>query len=133
MTPTEIAQALEVHMSGWADAPIAYDGAPAGPAVTTAQSDNTPWVRFTNNPSGTVNASVTNKPCPRRSGLVRVQIFTARNIGSRTAKILASSLVDHWENEVISAKLVTLEATEVNVGPSDNYYQLNLTVPYRAD
>lgn len=133
MTPTEIAQALEVHMSGWADAPIAYDGAPAGSSVESAQASNAPWVRFTNNPSSTVNASITNQPCPRRSGLVLVQIFTARNIGSRTAKILASSLVDHWENKVISATLVTLEATEVNVGPGDNYYQLNLTVPYRAD
>lgn len=132
MTPTEIAQALETHMATWTDYPIAYDGAPAGPAVEAAQANNTPWIRFTMQPSATVNASITDKPCPRRAGLLFMQIFTDRNIGSRPAKIVASSLVEHWEN-ITLGNIRLLEATEQYSGPDDNYYQLNLTVPYRAD
>lgn len=135
MTPEEIRQTLEGHMAGWAGAPVAYDGHPTPPAVKTAQDDNTPWVRFVMAPGTTVNRSITDKPCPRRPGLVLIQIFTARDVGTSPARTLASSLVTHWENQTLDSigPLWTLEASEQRVGPDSNYYQLNLSIPYRAD
>ena len=135
MTPEEIRQTLEGHMATWTDAPVAFDGHPATPAVTSAQDDNTPWVRFTIAPGTTVNRSITDKPCPRRPGLVLIQIFTARDVGTSPARTLASSLVTHWENQTLDSigPLWTLEASEQRVGPDSNYFQINLTIPYRAD
>lgn len=135
MSPEEIRQTLEAHMVGWLGAPVAYDGQATPPAVTAAQDAGTPWVRVTIAPSTTVNASITDQPCPRRAGLILIQIFTARNVGTSPARTLASSLITHWENQNLTTygPLWTLEASEQRVGPDTNYYQLNLSIPYRAD
>ncbi|MEH6784769.1 MAG: phage tail terminator-like protein [Alcanivorax jadensis] len=135
MSPEEIRQTLEGHMAGWLDAPVAYDGNAAPPAVRAAQDAGTPWVRFSIAPSTTVNASITDKPCPRRAGLIFIQVFTERDAGTAPARQITSSLTEHWENETLNSigPLWTLEASEQRVGPDTNYYQLNLTIPYRAD
>ena len=95
MTPEEIRQTLEGHMATWTDVPVAFDGHPATPAVKSAQDNNTPWVRFTIAPGTTVNRSITDKPCPRRPGLVLIQIFT-EPIG-RTRRWTASVRSGRWK------------------------------------
>lgn len=135
MTPEEIRQTLEGYMDDWSGAPVAFDGSKAPPSVASAQQDGNPWVRFTITPGITVNRSITDKPCPRRTGQVFIQIFIRRNAGTAPAKALASSLVTHWENQNLTSigPLWTLEASEQRVGPDSNYFQINLSIPYRAD
>lgn len=131
MTFEEIRLAVESHMATWTDAPIAYDGAPIGPSVKNAQDSGTPWVRLTIRHGDSFTAGVGQGPCVRRTGVIFVQVFTARNIGSRPAMLLADSLAEHFEY-FTSGKLETQAARLNPVGPSGGYYQANVSVSFRA-
>lgn len=131
MTFEEIRLAVESHMASWTDAPIAYDGAPIGPSVKDAQDSGTPWVRLTIQHGDSFTAGVGQGPCVRRTGVIFVQVFTNRDIGSRPAMLLADSLAQHLEY-FTSGKLETQAATLTRVGPKDGYYQVNVSCGFRA-
>lgn len=131
MTFEEIRQAIEVRASQWTDAPIAYDGVPISSDVQTAQNQRTPWVRVTIVDGDSFTAGIGSGPCVRRTGLISVQVFTARDTGSAPARQLASSLAAHFEYWQ-SGELETQAARLINVGPDDTYYQMNLNVPWRS-
>lgn len=131
MTFEQIRLAIESKMALWTEAPVAFDGAPIGPAVKTAQQSGTPWVRLTIQSGDSFTAGIGSSPCVRRTGLIMVQIFTARDIGSRPALLLADSIaahIEYWQ----SGQLETQAASVMRVGPRDTYYQININCPYRA-
>tara|TARA_R100000789_G_scaffold98592_1_gene102825 strand:- start:423 stop:821 length:399 start_codon:yes stop_codon:yes gene_type:complete len=131
MTFEEIRAAVEVHVAAWTGAPIAFDGVPLSQDVIDAQEARNPWVRLTIQHGDSFTAGIGANPCVRRTGLIMVQIFTARDVGSRSAMLLADSLAQHLEY-YRSGELETLAASVNRVGPSEGYYQVNLTVPFRA-
>ena len=131
MTFEQLRIAVESRMAQWADAPIAFDGVPASPALQSAIDGKQPWVRLTINHGESFTASVSSKPETRRTGLLQLQIFTAENQGSRPAALLADSLADHfeyWEG----GKLTTEAASVQRIGPSDGWYQYNVSVPFSS-
>jgi hypothetical protein len=132
MTYEEIRVAIETYMATWAGAPIAWDGVPIGATVAAAQSAGTPWIRVTVNDGDSFTAGIGSEPCVRRTGVIQCQIFTARDRGSRPARVIASSLAEHLEY-VQLGHLETQAARLINAGPDDNYYQLNVQCGFRAD
>lgn len=128
MTFDEIRQALQARMVAWTDAPLAFDGHPAPPAVKTAQDAKTPWCRVTirDGSSGFATASNALRP-----GVLFVQVFTADNLGDAPARQLATSLAAHLEGYATGA--LRLEAATLdNVGPDSLWYQVNVEVPWRV-
>lgn len=132
MTFEEIRVAIETRMAAWADAPIAWDGVPIGPAVKQAQDLGQPWVRLTIQHGDSFTAGIGHKPCTRRTGVIMCQVFTARDIGSKPATDLADSLASHleyWQSDRLDTQAASLH----RVGPTDTYYQVNVNVGFRAD
>lgn len=127
----DIRLAIESHMAAWGDAPIAWDGIPASPAVIAAQEAKEPWVRLTIQDGTSLIASVASSPEVRRTGIVFVQCFTAENRGSSPARTLADSIAGHLQF-YRSGHLELLESSLQRVGPSDGYYQVNVSTPFRA-
>ncbi len=128
MTFDEIRIALQTRMVAWTDAPLAFDGHPAPPAVESAQAAKTPWCRVTirDGDSGFATAGSTLRP-----GVLFVQVFTADGIGDAPARQLASSLAAHLEGWT-SGALRLEAATLTNVGPDNGWYQVNVSVPWRV-
>ena len=131
MTFEEIRATIETRMAAWADAPIAFDNVPAGADVITAQNARTPWVRVTLIDGDSFTAGIGSGPCVRRTGLISVQVFTARDIGSGPARQIASSLAAHIEYYQ-SGALETQAARLINAGPDDNYYMAVVQCGFRA-
>ncbi len=132
MTFEQIRLIVESRMAAWTDAPVAFDGAPAGPDVLGAQENKTPWVRLSIVDGDSFTAGLGSSPCVRRTGIIFVQVFTNRDIGSRPARLIADSLAAHIQY-YRQGGLESLAATVTRIGPSDGYYQINVSVPFRAD
>jgi|SRR5690554_1582896 len=131
MTFEDIRKTVEVRMAAWATAKtisVAYDN--VKPSFDTAALDK--WVRCTIIDGDSFTAGIGSDPCVRRVGLVSMQIFTRRDKGSLAAREIATSLASHWEYYQ-SGGFSTQAARLINVGPDDNYYQLNLQVGFTAD
>ena len=131
MTFESIRLAIESRMAQWTAAPIEYDGAPKSPAVQAAIDAKESWVRLTIIHGDSNTASVASAPEVRRTGLVSVQIFTPENRGSRPAAVLADSISAHIEY-YRSGDFETLAASVQRIGPSDGWYQYNISCPFRA-
>lgn len=131
MTFQEIRATIEGLLHDWAGVPIAWDNVPAGAAVTAAQNAGDPWVRLTLIPGTTEPAGKADTPKVRRTGLISIQVFTARNVGSDTAYSICDSLSDHLQHRIIG-HLETLALSVTRAGIVDDYYQLNAQTPYRA-
>lgn len=128
MTFEQIRIALQTRMAAWTDAPLAFDGHPSPPAVVTAQANKTPWCRVTirDGDSGFATTSSVLRP-----GVLFVQVFTDDGIGDAPARQLATSLAAHIEGYVSGA--LRLEAASLtNVGPDGNWFQVNVSVPWRV-
>jgi len=128
----EIQEAIEVKTAAWSVAPVAYDAAPAGSAVTTAQSNGDPWAALTIQHGGSATAGIGADPCPRRTGRIVIQVFTKDGTGSNKAHVLAASIAAHFEYWQ-SGGLSTQAASLSRVGPANGWYQVNVAVPFRAD
>lgn len=135
----DIRRAVEFRLSGWDVVPMLADGAPTPKtddqldqrAVTNAIRAKESWVRCTINHGVSLVASISNQPETRRTGLLQLQIFTPENRGSRPAALLADSLADHfeyWED----GHLTTEAASVQRIGPSDGWYQYNVSVPFSS-
>jgi len=132
MTFEEIRLAIEAHIATFTDAPIAFDNVPNSPAVANAIDTKAPWLRLTIQHGDSFTASIGDKPCVRRTGLIFVQVFTNRDIGSKPAMDLASLVAEHIEY-FTSGKLETQAASLNRVGPDDGWFQVNVSCPFRAD
>ncbi|MAL98266.1 MAG: hypothetical protein CL583_07415 [Alteromonadaceae bacterium] len=131
MTFNEIRIAITSRMAAWSDAPVAYDGSPTSEAVTQAQGNKTPWTRLTIQHGASFTAGIGVNPHVRHTGLIVVQIFAAPNAGTRTGMELADSIAAHMQYYT-SGHLETLAASLFRVGEVNGYFQLNLSIPFRA-
>lgn len=128
MTFDEIRIALETRMAAWTDEPLAFDGRPAPPTVTTAQSNNAPWCRVSIQDGD--SAFATHDTLTRRAGVLFVQVFTAETAAPK-ARQVAGSLAAHLEGYTVDG-LHCRAASAAPVGPRDGYYQINVSVPWEV-
>ncbi|MAR74365.1 phage tail terminator-like protein [Halomonas sp.] len=131
MTFDKIRIAIESRMVAWDGWPVAYDGAPSGPNVDAAIANQEPWVRLTIQHGDSFVAGLGSEPCVRRPGLIMCQVFTKDNHGSRQAYQIADALAAHlqlWR----TGHLETLASSVQRAGPSDGWYQLNVSTPFRV-
>lgn len=120
--------AFVTRLNAWADAPIAWDGHRVPPAVEAAQAAKDPWCRVTIRDGD--RAFAVQSSAALHSGVLFVQIFTADGIGPKTSRDLADSLATHLDGYTDGA-LVCDAASLDNVGPSDGWYGVNVSVPWR--
>lgn len=131
MTFEQIRQAIEGRMSTWEGVPVAYDGVPNGPLVQAAIDAKESWVRCIIDHGDSIPAGNDGSPCVRRTGIMKCQIFTPENRGSRPTALLADSLASHFEYYQ-NGNFETQTASAHRVGPSDGWYMYVLKCPFRA-
>lgn len=68
----------------------------------------------------------------RRRGLVVVQIFTERDTGTARANALAAAAGALFEGKTIDQVAFT-DANVVEVGPSEKWHQVNVTISFTYD
>lgn len=135
----DIRRAIESRLSGWSAAPVLADGAPTPKtddpldqrAVTNAIRAKESWVRCTILHGNSFTAGVGSSPCVRRTGLIMMQILTPEDRGSRPAAVLADSIAQYFEYYQ-QGQFETQAASVQRIGPSDDWYQYNVSVPFRA-
>lgn len=127
----DIRLAVESRLASWPDAPVAFDNVATQPSVQTAIDAKAPWVRLTIQHGDSLTAGVGSSPCVRRTGLIQCQVLTAERVSTQQASQIADSLaaqLQYWR----SGALETLAASVNRIGPADGWYQINLSVPFRA-
>lgn len=91
------------------------------------------WIRVS--VVGGINhiASMNDKPCVREVGTLIVQLFDRENTGTAELKRHADSLANHLSCQILGddGELELLAPSIINVGNSDGFYQINVSVPYR--
>lgn len=77
--------------------------------------------------------SVSDEPCVREVGTLIVQLFDRENTGTAEIKRHADSLSNHLSCQILGddGELELLAPSIINVGNSDGFYQINVSVPYR--
>lgn len=133
MNPTfeSIRLAIETRLATWDGVPVEYDGAPQSQELIAAIEANQSWVRAVIQHGNSLVASISDQPETRRTGLIQLQVFTNDNQGSRPAALLADSLANHFEYWR-EAHLTTTTASVQRIGPSDGWYQYNVSVPFSS-
>tara|TARA_B100000700_G_scaffold189815_1_gene209176 strand:- start:43103 stop:43501 length:399 start_codon:yes stop_codon:yes gene_type:complete len=131
MTFDEIRIATESRLASWDGVPVAYDGVPNGPIVQAAIDAGEAWVRLTIQHGDSRTAGLGSTPEVRRPGLIQCQVFTPDNQGSAEAYQIADSLAAQLQY-YRSGALETLAASVQRVGPSNGWYQINVSTPFRA-
>lgn len=128
----DIRLAVEQRLAAWNGVPVAYDNAPTPPSVQDAIDAKEPWVRLTIQHGASNIAALGSSPETRRTGLIQCQVFTAERIGSKPAADTADSLATHLQYQRLG-RVETLAASVQRIGPSDGWFQYNLSIPFRAD
>lgn len=139
MTFEEIRLAVETRLVSWDGVPVLFDNTKTPDpddsldqrAVTEAVRNKEPWVRLTIQHGDSLTAGVGSSPCVRRTGLIQCQVLTAERVSTQQASQIADSLaaqLQYWR----SGALETLAASVNRIGPADGWYQINLSVPFRA-
>ena len=136
MTFDEIRDAIESRMSDWvmgtATPPVAYDNAPVLPAVVTAQNNKDTWLRLSIIDGDSFTACIGDRPEPRRTGVIMLEIYGKRGVGTATVREVADSLAAHFEYWQ-EGKLSTNAGRIVNVPAETNYYRRNFVIGFTAD
>jgi len=65
-------------------------------------------------------------------GLIVIQVFTPINTGTVTARSYADTLAAIFDDQSFD-DVVCGVASIANIGTSDIWYQMNITIPYRRD
>ena len=135
MSLDSVRVALVTRMNGWTDAPVVWDGHRVPTAVEMAQAARTPWCRASIAQGDRAHA--TQSGTIRSAGLLFIQVFTDDGIGPKDARDLADSLAAHLDGHITGALVLRAAHMRDNLpgeavtGPSDGWYQINVTVPWR--
>lgn len=109
--------------------PIAWENAPfQQPSAGT-------WVMFSIRFASAEQASLGSKPLEFQHGLIFVQIFTPKDSGTRTAAQLSDKVAAALRYQQFKEGGVTVDtysAGPVPVGERNDYYQLNVSIGFRA-
>jgi len=108
----------------WVTTPIAYDN------VSFDAPDNSAWVRL-----GIINGASKYRALEgkkRHAGVIIIQLFAPKNQGSNLLRGYADTIAAIFEG--VNFDTVTCRnASLLNVGISQEWYQMNLSIPYWRD
>lgn len=129
MTFNEIRAAIEVRASKWTmgndTPPVAYDGFDVATGMTA------PWVRLSILDGDSFTACIGDKPEPRRTGIIMLEIYTDVGGGSAEARKIADSLAAHfeyWQQD----KLSTNAGRVIPVPAETDCFRLNFSIGFEA-
>jgi len=110
--------------ANWATTTIAYDNVDFDPP------DNAAWIRLNilNGDSG--YRALEGKK--RHAGVIILQLFAPKNQGSNTLRGYADTLAGVFEDTSFN-DVVCRNASITNVGFNQEWYQLNVSIPYWRD
>jgi hypothetical protein len=94
-----------------------------------------PWIRFTMQFAAGQQASLGSTPLEFQDGQVVVQVFTPKDIGTRTAALIADYVAAGLRYRQMTGNGVSVSAEEpqiISVGERDDVYQINVRVGFRA-
>ncbi len=106
--------------TNWPHTPVVYENAPP--------SDNSEWVRLSIQNGRACQASMGDNPAFRYPGVVFVQIFTARDVGSGRALELADLVDTLFKIAVVSG--IQFKVPRINKIMSDGPYQINVSIDF---
>lgn len=90
------------------------------------------WAKITIKNAGSFIYGIGNKPCTRTTGIVFIQLFAPLNSGTNDLSFLADKWSEHLQFYGMS-HLEMLEASILDVGEDNGYYQYNVNVAYRIN
>ena len=125
MSFDQVRKVTEEIIEAWGGLPIAYDN------VDFDSQQHKEWVRVVVVDGDRFNAGLGGQ-CVRHTGLAVIQVFTEQNTGSKGARDHASQVADLYENSEVEG-VVYLAAAVTRVGHANDFYQLNVQVPFRYD
>ncbi|WP_423812407.1 phage tail terminator-like protein [Pseudomonas asiatica] len=133
MTFEQIRAIVIGRMQQWAGIPAANvdypnNAAPFDPAGKSI------WVRLVDIPGLSSTPEVGNGPSVRRTGVMVIQLFVPTYKGTLAIAKAADTLVQHFEYYSAPEGPLDFFATSASVIGDDGngWYQVNLSVPYRA-
>jgi hypothetical protein len=133
MTLTEVLQDIETHFSAnWSSTPIAWPNVPFN-----SPKDNDgkplPWVRCTVLPDETNNREVGSSGVGIRRGVVKIQVFTGPNIGSRSGAALAGDVEALFHlKDVGEVRFKSAYTNDNGLNAAGTLYQHTVTAPWWA-
>ena len=92
--------------------------------------NNAPWVRLSILNGDSDYRAIDSKKV--HLGLIVIQLFTPINTGTATAKGYVDALAAIFDDQSFDDAVCGV-ASMANVGTSDIWYQINITIPYRRD
>ena len=136
MTFDQIRSAIAGRMatfSGIAQSRIEYPNQPGTftPPEPANGTDPAEWCRLSILPGTSFMAGMAAAPYTRKPGLIVIQCFVRSGRGTKKLATLADAIESHFAYWT-SGDLECLEASQVNVGETDGFYQTNVNIPYRA-
>ncbi|UNU74108.1 DUF4128 domain-containing protein [Moraxella nasovis] len=88
------------------------------------------WHRLSLQSAGAIMSGMADKPMSREIGAVVVQVFTRQNIGEKRAVEQADTIANHLAYYT-DENLELLTPSVVIVGSDNDWWQVNVRVPYR--
>ena len=120
-----VTQLIETHLSAsWNQTPIAFDG------VEFSPTRGTPFVRLQVEWVDTAQVSIGNMV--RGEGYAMFSVFTPSNQGSQPALNFADQLAAIF-TKWTDGGLTLFLARTVRVGMHDEWYQVNVLIPFKYD
>ena len=110
--------------AGWATTAIAYDN------VAFSAQDNAAWIRL-NIVNGDSGYRVLESK-KRHTGVIIIQMFAPKNQGSGVLRGYADTLATLFEDQKFD-DVVCRNASLTNAGISNEWHQMNLTIPFWRD
>lgn len=118
-------------VTGFTDAPIAFENVPDSSTVTAAKAEPSAWVRIAIRNGDAFTAGI-NGSTPRgeQQGRIWIQVFTPENTGTERARALAGIAATVFRHSRFDG-IRCYEPEFRSVGIDDGWYQFNVNVPYR--
>lgn len=105
----------------------------AGTSVDNEQNLSE-WVRLTILTNDSQQAELGTK-FTRQNGLISIQVFVKTGTGTQRARVLAESIrtifhIVQFDDIITRAGSMTVIGEQTGTGDTDNFYQLNIDIPY---
>ena len=118
-------KSAEVILRNWGGIPIAYDN------VEFDSTEQVEWCRITVAPGDSFEAAI-GTDCTRHIGLVVIQIFGKQWNGSSTTRERADEIAGLFRG-VVEDGIFYRAANLIRVGHEQDFYQMNVSIPYQHD
>jgi hypothetical protein len=127
MTITEVLKAIETHFNtNWTTTSIAWPNVPF-------TAPNSSWVRFNILPDDIYTDELGPSGAGIRRGVVKIQVFTKPNIGSRTGAGLAAAIESLFHlKDIDGIHFESAYTTNNGLDAVGTWYQHTVTAPWWA-